>query len=59
MNDPIEDLIKEIRKIGIKNKVNSTQIEQMISIVKQTIGAENGLLDIDKLESKLKNLGDS
>ena len=31
----------------------------MISIVKQTIVAENGLLDVDKLESKLRNLGDS
>jgi len=59
MNDPIEDLIKEIKKVGKKNNVNNTQIDQMISIVQQTIGAENGLLDIEKLESKLKNLGDS
>lgn len=59
MEDPVEDLIKEIRKLGKREKINNAQIEQMISIVKQTIGAENGLLDIDKLESKLKNLGDS
>ena len=59
MDDPVEDLIKEIRKVGKRENLTSPQIEQMISIVKQTIGAENGLLDIDKLESKLKNLGDS
>jgi len=59
MDDPVDELIKEIKKIGAENKVSSTQIDQMISIVKQTIVAENGLLDIDKLESKLKNLGGS
>ena len=59
MDDPIEELIKEIRKVGKNNNHSDSQIEQMISIVKQTIVAENGLLDVDKLESKLRNLGDS